>query len=70
MGISWDRIHTARRRTQRIEKQSQKEESNASRFKSRRNSVSGRGKGEQESEQSQTQKHHKKCQAHFVSSVT
>lgn len=36
----------------------------------KKNSVSGRGKGEQESEQSQTQKHHKKCQAHFVSSVT
>lgn len=36
VGISWDRIHTACRTTQRIEKQSQKEESNASRFKSRR----------------------------------
>ena len=35
VGISWERIHTARRRTQRIEKQSQKEESNTSRFKSR-----------------------------------
>lgn len=48
VGISWERIYTAHWRTQRTEKESQKEESNTSRFKSRTNSVSGRGKGEQE----------------------
>ena len=37
VGVSWDGIHATHKRTRRSETGSQKEESNTSRFKSRKN---------------------------------